>query len=45
MRATKVYDRCSYDFGKRAALDAWQRRLRAILSETAISAVRAFSRQ
>jgi integrase len=33
-RATKVYDRYSYDFEKRAALDAWQRRLRAILADT-----------
>jgi integrase len=30
-RATKVYDRYAYDWEKRAALDAWERRLKAIL--------------
>ena len=31
---TKVYDRASYDREKRAALDAWGRRLEAIVSGT-----------
>lgn len=30
-RATKVYDRYSYDREKRVALDTWARRLTAIL--------------
>ena len=30
-RATRVYDRYSYDREKRAALEAWDRRLEAIL--------------
>jgi integrase len=44
-RATKVYDRYSYDFEKRAALDAWQRRLRTILTDTESVNVLAFSKQ
>jgi integrase len=43
-RATKVYDRYSYDFEKRAALDAWQRRLRAILTDTKGGNVLGFSK-
>jgi hypothetical protein len=32
-RATRVYDRYTYDIEKRVALETWERRLLAILSE------------
>jgi integrase len=32
-RATKIYDRYSYDAEKRVALETWERRLRAILND------------
>jgi integrase len=38
-RATKVYDRYEYDVEKRAALEAWGRKLHAILTRTTANVV------
>ena len=38
-RATKVYDRYSRDNEKRVALEAWERRLKAILENKPASTV------
>jgi integrase len=43
-RATKVYDRYSYDNEKRIALEAWERRLQRILNASPRSSVVAFSK-
>lgn len=42
-RATKVYDRYAYDKEKRVALEAWERRLRAILEDATRENVVAFT--
>jgi integrase len=44
-RATQVYNRYQYDREKRLALEAWDRRLAAILAEKAASSVLPFTRR
>ena len=43
-RATRVYDRHSYDAEKRMALEAWDRALIAVLERTDAGKVRALHR-
>jgi hypothetical protein len=43
-RATRVYDRYAYDREKQVALEAWEHRLRAILSDNAEANALAFAK-